>query len=241
MRARLALFITAGVVGAALGGAAISSALTDPDVRVDAIEANGITRATAGPPPQGTASTSGSDPAGAVRVQQVDALEQLTGTLRAGEDPDDWFVSGVEVDFGPDAWISAAPAFEDYDRDGASEPLLAELRGLEGRNLTLGVRYEIEDDRDDADVFTVGGLAYRDAAGAPAPWQMAPSGTEASREEIAGAATAAVGDGAVTIDVDREADDGWRGWDVEVRAADGREYQVYVELTGAVIDVRPDN
>ncbi len=173
MRVRQLLFVTAGTIGAALGGAAISAAITDPDVDVNAFRMIGIDGAPSAtaPGPLGSAG----DPAGpgtdSVVVQTVDGLELLIGTLRPGEDPDDWYVSGIEVDFGPDGWISGAPSFDDYDGDGTDEPLLAELRGLEGRNVTLGVRYEVDDDRDDADAFTIEGSAFRDPTGGPAPWQ----------------------------------------------------------------------
>lgn len=243
MRVRHLLFVTTGMIGAALGGAAISSAITDPDVDVDAVPMPGInsTRTAAAP---GSGISSASDPAGpgdeGVVVQTVDGLELLTGTLRAGEDPDDWYVSGIEVNFGPDGWISGAPSFGDYDGDGTDEPLLAELDGLEGRNLTLGVHYTVDDDRDDADAFTIEGRAFRDPTGGQAPWQIATTGIEVSREDAAAAAVGAVGEGAVPIAVDRESEDGWIGWDVDVRAADGQEYQVYVDLDGEVLDVRPD-
>jgi hypothetical protein len=240
MRVRPLLFVTAGMIGAAVGGASISSAITDPDVDVGAVP---MTRINGTP----TATSLGivgsaSEPTrpAAVVVQTVDGLELLIGTLLAGEEPDDWFVSGIKVDFGPDGWISGAPAIDDYDGDGTDEPLLAELRGLGGRTVTLGVRYEVDDDRDDADAFTIEGRGFRDPTGAPAPWQTAPVGTEATRDDIAAAAVAAVGQGAVALDVDPELEDGWRGWDVEVRAADGRQFQVYVSLDGDVVDVRPD-
>jgi hypothetical protein len=243
MQLRHALFVTAGVVGAAVGGAAISSAITDPEIDVDGVEMTTLD----GPPPAAApAASSGSaaDPIGPSRenvvVQTVEGLEQLTGTLRAGQDADDWFVSGIEVDFGPDGWISGAPALGDYDGDGTDEELLAELRGLDGRNVTLGVRYEIDDDRDDAAAFIVEGRAFRDPAGGPAPWQVVATAEEATRDEVAAAAAAAVGQGAVAVDIDREVEDGWAGWDIEVRAADGRYYQAYVDLAGDVIDVRPE-
>lgn len=248
MRVRSVLFVTAGVVGAAVGGAVVSAALSDPDVNVEAIELDGV--AATAPATQPSAAPSVSTPPTPapgpaetmpVTVQEVVGLEQLVGELRAGEDLDDWYVAGVEVDVGPEGWISAAPATGDFDGDGVAEPLLLELQGLEGRTVTLGVRYEAgDDDRDDADVFTIEGISYRDSNGALAPWQSAPAGVEASPEEIAAAAETSVGDGAVAIEVDRETEDGWRGWDVEVRAADGREYQVLVDLAGNVLDVRLD-
>lgn len=265
MRVRNVLFVTAGVLGAATGGAVIVNALDDPGSDVTPVELTGLntpndasgTATPAAPVGEPQTSVGG----GGVAVEEVDGLEQLVGTLRSGEDPEDWYVSGVEVDFGPDGWISTAPAFEDYDADGTAEVLIEELRGLEGQEVTLGIRYEVDDsndngngngngndndndndnDRDDADAFTIEGLAYRDATGGPAPWQSTPEGEEATRDQVAAAAVAAVGDGARVGDVDRENEDGWLGWDVEVYAADGREYQVYVDLAGTVVDVRLDD
>ncbi len=245
MRVRSVLLVTAGIVGAGVGGAAIASALTDPISNVEPVVLTELGSARPVHEP-GTGESTVTDPTGTtpttfgLSVQSVDGLESLVGTLRSGEDPDDWYVSGVEVDFGPDAWILGAPAVADYDGDGTVEPLLDELRGLEGRSVTLGVRYELDDDRDDADAFRIEELAYRDPNGGLAPWQTVPVGIEATRDDIAAAAAAAVGQGAVTTDVEGETEDGWNGWDVDVRAADGREYQVYVDLAGNVIDVRPD-
>ncbi|MGE0729189.1 MAG: PepSY domain-containing protein [Acidimicrobiia bacterium] len=248
MRIRSLLLVTATAAVAATGGVVATRALDDPDAVVAPISLSGISAAaevtTPDRPAGGTAAGNPTAPAGD-RTVEVAGLEQLVGTLRPGEDPDDWYVGGVEVDVGPEGWISAAPAFEDYDGDGTAEPLLTELQGLAGRAVTLGVRYELDDDgdddRDDADVFTIEGLVYRDPAGAAAPWQAPPSGVEASRDQVVAAAEAAVGAGAAVREVERENEDGWLGWDVEVRAPDGREYQVYVDLGGTVVDVRADD
>ncbi len=245
MRIRTVLFVTAGVVGAGVGGAAIGNAVNDPDVYVNPIMLHDVAApAEAGSSSSGDASASSSGTAtdgsvaGDVTVRAVDGLDQLIGTLRAGDDPDDWYVSGVDVDFGPEAWMVAAPAFEDYDGDGTTEPLLAELRGLDGREITIGVRFDLDDDPDDAYAFTIQGLPYRDPAGGPAPWHTAAPAGQASADEIAAAAATAVGAGATALDIDRETDGGWTGWDVDVRSSDGRVYDVYVDLSGAVLDVR---
>ena len=241
MNVRNIVLIAVGMIGAAFGGAAIKAAISDPEVNVEAVELIGMSGTPVGTrPPSGSVGEPSPEVGEPVVVQSVDGLEQLIGNLRAGEYPDDWDVSGVEVDFGPDGWISGAPSFGDFDGDGIDEPLLVELRGLEGRTVTLGVRYSVDDDRDDAHAFTVEGRAFRDPAGGPAPWQTTNDGVEASREEIAAAAAAAVGSGAVTLDIERETDDGWTNWDVDVRANDGRIYQVYLDLAGTVLDVRPD-
>jgi uncharacterized membrane protein YkoI len=247
MRTRSVLFITAGVVGAAVGGAAIGAAVNDPDVSVDPVVVTGVAapndtaaRAADDASSPSSTATDRAPVAGDVTVRAVEGLDQLVGILQPDDDSDDWYVSGVDVDFGPEAWIAAAPAFEDYDGDGVAEPLLAELRGLQGREVTIGVRYDDDDDRDDAYAFTIQGLPFRDPAGA-APWQSPVAGAQASRDDVAAAAAAAVGSGATVLDIDREVDDGWTGWDVDVRSGDGRDYDVYVDLTGAVLDVRADS
>lgn len=259
MRVRTALFITAGIVGAGLGGAVISAALTDPDASIPPVVVPDVS--TSGSPPSAAATSDldassatgmpsgGSTPAASappatvVTVETVDGLEQLVGTPRLGEDVDDWYAAGAEADFGPQAWLVSAPAFADYDGDDATEPLLTELRGLEGREVTLGVRYEYDDDRDrdDADAYAIEGLAYRNAVGGAAPWQVDASVTEATREAVSAAAAAAVGAGAVTVELSRESDEGWVGWDADVRAADGRWYEVYLDLAGTVVDIRADD
>jgi uncharacterized membrane protein YkoI len=246
MRTRSVLFVTAGVVGAGVGGAAIVGAINDPELEGDPIIMAGVVAPAAtdvGPESEGSASgAAGSARTGVdVTVRAVDGLDQLVGTLRAGDDPDDWYVSGVDVDFGPEGWIVAAPAFEDYDGDGTAEALLAELRGLEGREVTIGVRFDLDDDRDDAYAFTLQGLPYRDPSGGAPPWLTTTSEAAASPDQVAAAAAAAVGSGAIAHDVDRETDDGWTGWDVDVRSNDGREYDVYVDQSGSVVDVRADD
>jgi hypothetical protein len=56
---------------------------------------------------------------------------------------------------------------------------------------------------------------------------------------VLAAAEAALGDGSRAVDID-EGDDGWIGWEVEVFDAGGREYYVYVDPQGQVVDVRRD-
>lgn len=244
MRTRSVLFITAGVVGAALGGAAIGAAVDDPDIYVDPVVVSGVAAPSVTTPGASAAAANAPGEQGTttgdVTVRAVEGLDQLVGVLLPDDDRD-WYVAGVDVDFGPEAWIAAAPGLQDYDGDGAVEPFLTELLGLQGREVTIGVRYDTDDDRDEAFAFTIQGLPFRDPAGGAAPWQTPVVGAEVSRDEIAAAAAAAVGNGAVVQDVDREVDDGWTGWDVDVRSSDGREYDVYVDLTGEVLDVRTDS
>lgn len=218
--------------------------LDDPEQSVRPISLSGFTSGTtaANAPAAG-----GGGEAAATRP--VEGLEQLTGELRADDDQDrdrdhdDWSVAGVDVDFGPEEWLLTDPVLEDYDGDGTAAPLLEELRGLEGTEVTLGVRYEEDDggERDDADVYTVNGLNLRDPEGGPAPWDNSGTGGEADRDAVAAAAEAAVGEGARATDVDRDDEDGHQVWDVEVRGADGREYDVVVDLSGSVVDVREDD
>lgn len=181
-------------------------------------------------------------PVGEGTSRPVDGLEQLTGELRSGDGIEDWYVGGVSVDFGPRAWLLTAPVLEDFDGDGAVDALLVELRALEGSEVTLGVRHDPDEDpeRDAAGVFTVNGLTFRDTDGGPAPWEEAGSPYEAGQEEAAAAAEEAVGEGAEAMGADRVDEDGWQGWEVRVRGEDGQEYQVILDLSGAVADVRPN-
>jgi uncharacterized membrane protein YkoI len=108
------------------------------------------------------------------------------------------------------------------------------LAGLVGQEVTLLVRFD--DDGDDADVYVIGDLTYRDVS-APAPWLPADSATD---EALRAAAAGAVGDGAEVIELDPE-DDGDVAWEAKVRAADGTEREVRLDAAGAVIDVRDDD
>jgi hypothetical protein len=241
MRVRTLILIAVGAVVALGGGIAIGTAIDDPEVAVSPVVIPDVSPASGSDPVAITGSDRTADPMETARpstVQTVVGLERLVGPLRPGDDPHDWYVAGVEVNFGPDGWISGAPAIADFDGDGSVEPLLKELRGLRDREVTLGVRFET--DRDEADAYTIQGLEFRDPTGGAAPWQTAPAGLRASRDEVAAAALGAAGPGSLLIDIDREFDDGWSGWDVEVRGPDGRAFQLYLDLTGAVLEIRPE-
>jgi hypothetical protein len=72
--------------------------------------------------------------AASARQQQVEALERLHGTLaRLGDDPEDFYIGPIELEFGPEAWVMTAGPSEDFDGDGSRERQLNELRGLVGR------------------------------------------------------------------------------------------------------------
>jgi len=211
----------------------------DPEQQVDSIRLTGVTSGAA--PQADSADTAEQNPSS---TQSVDGLEQLVGELRAdgdGDDADDWSVSGVEVDFGPEEWLLTQPELEDFDGNGTVEPLLDELRGLEGTEVTLGVRYEADEDRDDADVYTVNGVAFRDTDDGPAPWQNTDEQAAADRDTVSTNAAEAVGEGARTVEVERQDEDGWDGWDAEVVDAGGQEYEVILDVAGEVVDVRAED
>lgn len=217
-------FGAAGIVGVGAVGYLL---LDDPDRTFEPIRV--------GVAVSGTPST---PPAGVPESQSVQGLEQLVGELRPGNEADDWYLAGVEVDFGPEAWLFSAPAVADFDQDGVTEPVLSELRDLDGSEVTLGVRYEPDDQRDDADVFTVNGVPYRDAAGGDTPWQ---TDIQSLVDHVTVSTTAAhaVGPGARVVEVEWNTEDGWGGWEVDVVSGDGAEYDVFLDATGAVIDMHP--
>lgn len=223
------LFLSAGLGAAALGGVGAVGYLLidDPERTFEPIRVGVTVSGTpTAPPPDGPES------------QAVQGLEQLAGDLRPGDEADDWYVAGVEVDFGPEAWLFSDPVVGDFDRDGSTEPVLTELRDLDGHEVTIGVRYEPDDQRDDADVFTLNGVTYRDAAGGDTPWQ---TDIQSLVDHVTVATTAAhaVGEGARVVEVEWDTEDGWDGWEVDVVGGDGAEYDVFLDANGAIIDMHP--
>jgi hypothetical protein len=173
--------------------------------------------------------------------QQVAALDSIRGTLeRRGDDPTDFYLGGVELELGPEAWMLTAGPGQDYDGDGTPEELLAELEGLIGQPVTALVR--LDNDGDDADVYVLNDLAYRDSAGGPAPWLQTKTatGAAATPEVVAEAAAAVVGNGARVNDLDRETA-GDVAWEAEVTAIDGREHTVLLDAAGKVLDVASED
>jgi hypothetical protein len=219
----LAVILGAGLVGAGAIGYLLTG---DPDRTFAPIRVGVAVSGTPTTPP-------GTEP----ESESVQGLEQLVGELRPGNESDDWYVAGVEVDFGPEAWLFSDPVVGDFDRDGVTEPVLAELRDLDGAEVTLGVRYEPDDQRDDADVFTVNGVPYRDATG-DTPWQ---TDIAAMVDHVTVATTAAhaVGPGSRVVEVEWSTEDGWDGWEVDVVSGDGAEYDVFLDASGAVFTVHP--
>jgi hypothetical protein len=172
--------------------------------------------------------------------QQVAGLDPLSGRLeRDPEDLTDFYLGSVELDLGPTQWLLTAGPLEDYDRDGRAEDLLDELAGLRGSTVAALVR--LDDGGEDADVYVLNDLPYRDPAGSPPPWSdvgRAPPGPAASLQVVADTAARAVGEGALVDELERIAV-GDVAWEVEVDAADGREYIVLLDVAGRVLDARP--
>lgn len=215
--------VAATVLG--VGGRLVFS--EDPEHTVEAVRLDGFTGAPSLP-----------EPGGEGESVPVEGLEQLVGELRSGDGPDDWYGAGVEVDFGPRAWLLTDPVLEDFNADGVTDPVLDELRSLDGADVTLGVRYDAggESERDEADVFTINGRPLRDPGGGPAPWEETGPRAEADREDARSAAEDAVGDGARAAGTERT-DEG--GWEIGVRSPDGRSYDVLLDHSGEVVDIRP--
>lgn len=169
--------------------------------------------------------------------QQVEALDRLDGTLVADDDPGEYRLGTVDLDFGPDAWVLTAPPLQDYNGDGRTERLEAELNSLVGRTVTMLVRL---DDGNDATAYALNDLPYRDPAG-PGPWVVEPSTTAptATVEQVRTAATDAVGPGARINELE-PIQAGQVAWEASVTRADGREFVVLVDAGGAVLTVRED-
>jgi uncharacterized membrane protein YkoI len=244
MNTRFILIGLAGLIGAGVITTGVIVALDDdPTRQVESVALDDVSQSEQRPTStsKNQSGNSSSSPSTTLATSAVIGLEALTGQLRGGSDADDWYVANVEVYFGPDGWLQTTEAPNDFDGDGKVGTIIEELRGLDGTDVDLGVRFERDDDdndRDDADVFTINGLEYRDPTSATAPWQV-PSGTAASRDAVVEAALKAVGAGATLIEIDAENEDGFAGWEVEVRSSDNQRYEVLVTATGVVADVRP--
>jgi hypothetical protein len=221
---RLAMIIALVLATAAIGAAAGWLMLRrDPSVEVGSVPISGL-------------SVRAAPTSSATRSQQVEALDRLEGTLRAGDDPGQFTLGSVDLDLGPDAWVLTAGPLQDYDQDQTTEALLDELTGLTGRPMTTLVRPG--DGGDEADVYVLNDLPYRDPAGLP-PWTTTtPTSTaRANEDQLRNAAAAAVGEGARVDDLEPEPA-GQVAWEASVIAADGTEYTVLLSAAGDVLDVR---
>ena len=119
----LALAITA--IGAATGWLVLRR---DPSVQVGSVPISGI-------------SVRAAPTTSATRSHQVEALDRLEGTFKAGDDPGQFTLGSVDLDFGPDAWVLTAGPLQDYDQDQRTEALLDELAGLTGQQVTTGTAW----------------------------------------------------------------------------------------------------
>jgi len=160
-------------------------------------------------------------------------LVELQGTVVPDQDDiDEFAINGIDLDLGPDRWVATAPAFDDYDRDGTSEPLLDELEGLLGNEATVLAR--VDDEGDDATVYVINGRTYREVGG-PIPWRTG----AADEDTIRAAAAAVIGANARVIDL--EAIDGDTvAWEAEVIDIEGREHTVVLDAAGTVLTTRSD-
>jgi hypothetical protein len=216
------------IIGLILGAAAVMAGVgvlllrPDPTEQVGAVPITGVTVE-----PVPTTS--------ATRSQQVEALDRIEGTLQAGNDPGEYNLGAVELDFGPDAWVLTAGRIQDYDQDQQIEDLNDELTGLKGRPVSALVRPG--DEGDDAEVYLFNELPYRDPAGPP-PWTpVTPtSSPTASPAEVRTAAAVAVGKGARVTELERERA-GQVAWEATVEDTRRVEYTVYLSAAAEVLHV----
>jgi hypothetical protein len=170
---------------------------------------------------------------------EVPGLDQVDGVLkRDSDDLAEFAVGAVELDFGPEAWVLTADAPEDFDGDGRTETLIAELDGLVGQPIRSAGR--IDADGDEAEVYLLNDLTYRDPASDLVPWRPTPAaGDPSSRPTVIAAAVAAVGPEASVEELERERVGGVE-WSASVIDTDGREHLVLLDRTGQVLLVRED-
>jgi hypothetical protein len=84
-------------------------------------------------------------------------LTEITGTFEYDEI--NFFIGDVELHFGPNWYITAAIASEDYDNDGENELVIDELLGLVGTEVTVEGHLQSDDWMS---VFTINGIVYRE-------------------------------------------------------------------------------
>lgn len=244
-----------GVAVAQPGGDAVEvGAVSVGDVTVDD-GAGADATASVGPSdgPTGSATdgaTDGATPA----AQQVEGLDTVQGVLTRDDDSgsddssddnrsddsddrDDFEVAGVDLELGPESWLLSAGPVADFDGDGTLRPVLEELEGLVGTEVTVLGR--LDDDGDELEVYVIQGLQLRSTSG-PAPWESGDQGATLGQDAIVEAALDAVGADSRLDSVDRE-DDGGAAWEVEVVDAQGREQRVLVGADGTVLDIRPED
>lgn len=204
----------------------------DPTEQVEAVSVDEVSLA---PPGTSTRTSSPTEEADGGN-RQVEALDPLEGRLDAEDDPGEYRLGTVDLDFGPDAWVLTAPPMQDYDGDGRVERLEAELDALVGQQVSLLVRL---DDGNYAAVYVLNDRPYRDPAG-PGPWVVDPATTPPLPvDQVREAAATAVGPGA-RVDGLEPLQAGQVAWEASVTRTDGREFSVLLDATGAVLTVRED-
>ena len=178
-------------------------------------------------------------PTAATRSQQVEALEPLDGILVAGDpdDPEEFLLGTVELDFGPEAWVLTAGPMQDYNGDQRTDKLLEELDSLVGKQVSVLMRPG--DQGDNALVFTLNRLPYRDPAGPP-PWMtVTPTATStATLEAVRAAASAAVGPGSRILELEPEPA-GQVAWEATVLRNDGATFTVLLSPSAQVLYIGP--
>lgn len=96
-------------------------------------------------------------------------LGERHGTL--AKDGAHYLIDGQVVDAGPGWYIVRAVASADYDGDGGGETIAAELDGLVGMTVTLGVE---DEPGGESNLFTINGQFYRTTDTGRPPWAGGP-------------------------------------------------------------------
>ncbi len=84
-------------------------------------------------------------------------LSELTGVMTY--DGTNFFITTVELHFGPNWYITSAMSAVDYDNDGTFELIIHELLGLVNTTVTVEGHYQAQDWMS---VFTINGEIYRE-------------------------------------------------------------------------------
>jgi hypothetical protein len=84
-------------------------------------------------------------------------LSELTGTMTY--DGTNFYITTVELHFGPNWYITSATSAVDYDNDGTLELIIEELQGLVDTTITVEGHYQSQDWMS---VFTINGDVYRE-------------------------------------------------------------------------------
>lgn len=152
------LTVGASIATLAIVVASLAIILDDPEVPIEARVVEGI-----------TSSDAVAIPSLATVSQSVDGLERLKGVLRPSSEADEWTLSGLEIDVGPESWMRATIVETDIDGDGQLESIYDEMRGVSGEEVEIWVRFD--NTRDDAELFAIQQTFLRDPTAAQPPWE----------------------------------------------------------------------